>query len=360
MVKSLAKTKRTIKKTKPRRCKTQKRRVGGNPKTKTLGEQLLTAIFTYRRDNMHEKLPLIKDLIEKGAYKEDFGRGSTPLSSAIYIKLLPIVELLLEKGVDVNAERKGRGGETYLHFAVEGGDLPIVKLLVKHGAVINARGESGSTPLHTAAARSNLPIVKFLVEHGANINQANNRGDIPLYYAAAWGNIPTVKFLVEHGADVNQANNRGDTSLHNAVISNYLPVVEFLVEKDANINQANKAGNTPLHLAAEDEYVDEDDEDDEDDYEQPENRLPIVNFLLANGADYAKRNNANQMPIDMSLKGSPIYNALATAREQTQAMAIQEMENAPSRPNQTTLHEVPEVLKQHIASYLGGSNCKYR
>jgi hypothetical protein len=84
-----------------------------------------------------------------------------------------------------------------------------------------------------------------------------------------------------------------------------------------------------------------------------------VKFLLANRADYTKRNNANQMPIDMSLKGSPIYDALATAREQTQATAIQEMENAPSRPNKTTVHEVPDVLKQHIASYLGGSNLKY-
>ena len=84
-----------------------------------------------------------------------------------------------------------------------------------------------------------------------------------------------------------------------------------------------------------------------------------MKFLLANRADYTKRNNANQMPIDMSLKGSPIYDALATAREQTQATAIQEMENAPSRPNKTTVHEVPDVLKQHIASYLGGSNLKY-
>jgi ankyrin repeat protein len=49
------------------------------------------------------------------------------------------------------------------------GHLEIVKLLLEHGADVNAK-TAYETALHLAAEKGHLEIVKFLLEHGADVN----------------------------------------------------------------------------------------------------------------------------------------------------------------------------------------------
>ena len=71
----------------------------------------------------------------------------TPLHFAIYKDNSEIVELLIDKGADVNA--KAVGGQTPLH--VNTIQLEVAELLIDKGADVNAKSDdNGDTPLHVS------------------------------------------------------------------------------------------------------------------------------------------------------------------------------------------------------------------
>ena len=61
---------------------------------------------------------------------------------------------------------------------------------------------NGTSALHLAAVNNNVPMLKLLLEHGANINlemigkHCNSR-DTPLNEAVKRGNLDVVNFLLE-------------------------------------------------------------------------------------------------------------------------------------------------------------------
>jgi ankyrin repeat protein len=61
------------------------------------------------------------------------------------------VKLLLDAGADVHATRAN--GDTALHVAAAAGNLPVIQMLVDHGAKLDARNNGGFTPLDSAMGR---------------------------------------------------------------------------------------------------------------------------------------------------------------------------------------------------------------
>jgi ankyrin repeat protein len=60
----------------------------------------------------------------------------------------------------------------------------IVRLLLDHGAEVNARNSWNFTALHNAVAHNQTKIVVLLLRRGADVNAATNgNGQIPMYYA---------------------------------------------------------------------------------------------------------------------------------------------------------------------------------
>ncbi|KAG8219731.1 ankyrin repeat-containing domain protein [Butyriboletus roseoflavus] len=61
-------------------------------------------------------------------------------------------------------------GSQVLHaFAIQGDTNKITRYLVEHSSVdVNKRDEYGYTALHLACDRGNLPVVKVLIKHGAD------------------------------------------------------------------------------------------------------------------------------------------------------------------------------------------------
>ena len=60
----------------------------------------------------------------------------------------------------------------------------------------------GETVLMTAARTGNLEAVKVLLDHGAYVNAKENyRGQTALMWAAAEHHAGVVKLLLDHGAD---------------------------------------------------------------------------------------------------------------------------------------------------------------
>ena len=113
---------------------------------------------------------------------------STPLHLAAWNKPFEIVQMLLEHHAHVRNAR----GEVALHFAACHYEYPIQvhirRLLLDHGADVNARDEDGSTRLHQSSFRIPGPSdpgwgsaegTHLLLEHGAKIDAENNKGETP-------------------------------------------------------------------------------------------------------------------------------------------------------------------------------------
>lgn len=123
----------------------------------------------------------------------DSNCGCAPLHIAALNGHKDVVELLLAKGADVNANK----GRTPLHSAA--GHKEIMELLLLHGADVNAKASNGETPLHYAARRGEANLAKLLLAHGADINVKSNKGYTPLYVADREGHKDVVELLRQHG-----------------------------------------------------------------------------------------------------------------------------------------------------------------
>lgn len=128
--------------------------------------------------------------------------GEVVLHIAIVSKRLDEVEFLLENGADVQARAWGtffaKGGTCYygefpLSFAVCMEQPEIIQALVDKGVDVDAQDSYGNTALHLAVIYSLPDMYELLADkHGADERIANNDGLSPLSLAASLNN--TVMF----------------------------------------------------------------------------------------------------------------------------------------------------------------------
>ena len=134
--------------------------------------------------------------------------------------------MLLDAGS--GPEGANEDGQTALMLAIKNGDLPLVQMLVNAGANVNVVEKvQDQTPLMWAAAanRNAEEMVKLLLSKGANVKARAKFNDwpsqmtsepraqyhaygglTPLMYAARNGCYCCVEALVGAGADVNVPN----------------------------------------------------------------------------------------------------------------------------------------------------------
>jgi ankyrin repeat protein/truncated hemoglobin YjbI len=125
------------------------------------------------------------------------------------------VIVLLNYGASL--DDRGRYGLTALHYAVRGGKLPLIKLLLERGAQANALDEDGLTPLmHLSKTRSKadpIPVMELLAASGAKVDVRDETQGTLLMYFARRGNAEAVQWLLAHGADRNARNKSGKTAV---------------------------------------------------------------------------------------------------------------------------------------------------
>lgn len=209
---------------------------------------------------LNAKWDSMKLLLEAGANPDKWDvYGRNPLYMTVDYNTLPhggradrlsgdlatpleIAELILAKGGNVNLQLKlfppyralgpDRGadgllrtGVTALFRAARGGDIPMMELLLKYGALIELPSEEGVTPLIVAAGfrqsaidtrgrfrneEQALAATRILLEAGANPNTTENNGQTAIFGAATQGWNSVVQLLAEHGADLEHKDNNGN------------------------------------------------------------------------------------------------------------------------------------------------------
>jgi len=171
------------------------------------------------------------------------GRPDRPSSDET--SALDVAEMLLKAGANPNMQLKlfppyrslghDRGGDgmltvgtTPLIRAAKAGDVPAMKLLLAHGALVDLPNTLGVTPLMAAAGIGStitdtrarfrneeqcIEAAKLLIAAGANVNAARDNGQTSLHGAAQWGWNAFVQFLADNGADLRAADRDGMTPL---------------------------------------------------------------------------------------------------------------------------------------------------
>lgn len=120
-------------------------------------------------------------------------RGMTPLYNACRSGWGDVVELMIKKGADVDAESYG---ETPL-LKVAGkkvNDVNLARILIKYDADVNAKDAQGNTPLYHAILNKNSAMIKLLLDNGADMYIKNKRGDTAARYILSKKNMPVVSF----------------------------------------------------------------------------------------------------------------------------------------------------------------------
>jgi hypothetical protein len=93
------------------------------------------------------------------------------------------IERHLASGVAVDAVEDERDG-TPLMYAAAAGRAEAIELLINRGANVNAAGRDGGTALMAAAFLGHEKAVDVLVRRGANVNASNLNGSTPLDVAS--------------------------------------------------------------------------------------------------------------------------------------------------------------------------------
>ncbi|HEY6768909.1 MAG TPA: ankyrin repeat domain-containing protein [Candidatus Sulfotelmatobacter sp.] len=110
------------------------------------------------------------------------------------------------------------------------GHLEVVKLLLSHGADINAIATNGTgyTALTGAISQRHSEIALLLLAHGARADHHYGPGWTPLHHAAMDGDLEVATMLLDHGAELNARNADGNTPLSLALDKQKTEVAQML------------------------------------------------------------------------------------------------------------------------------------
>jgi len=197
--------------------------------------------------------------------------NETALHLAVSTGYPRVVTKLLSKNIiDINApimispskamrycrKVQKKDGWTALQLASWKGRLDIVKILLDHGASIDAVDPDGKTALRIACEDNQLSIVRCLLDRGAQIDSIDEYGRNSLHIVSWKGQIHVLTLLLDKGANIDAVTKDGRTALYIACYYGQLKIVEILLSRGANIEIPDEEGRIALQIAAKKRYLD--------------------------------------------------------------------------------------------------------
>jgi ankyrin repeat protein len=265
------------------------------------GGALTPLVYAVRANDLDS----VKVLLAAGAdINQVTGYGWSPLLVATQNRYYKLGSYLLEHGADVNLANKGLWTPLYLatdNRNIESGDYPVrkpdmdhldyIKLLLDKGASVNARikdstetrtvftnqwlDENGATAFLRASQSGDVPLMKLLLAHGADPKIDTVLHVTALQVAAGIGwvegityewspaqTLEAVKMLLDLGLDPNAQADTGRVALHGAAHKGATAVVQVLVDHGAKLNirdygnTDNRGGKLAIHTWEPVDYAD--------------------------------------------------------------------------------------------------------
>uniref|UniRef100_A0A8C6XNQ6 Uncharacterized protein n=1 Tax=Naja naja TaxID=35670 RepID=A0A8C6XNQ6_NAJNA len=226
----------------------------------------------------HGHLEIIDYLISKGAKLEvKDNKGRTPLHRAAEKGHDKAVNRLLQAGANMYSldqegrtpfhlanqnqhmhilrnilkeeARRHKNQHNFLHRAALKDDSDLVQVLLKNGALVDARDERGQTALSYAVSQGHEKTVKVLLEA---FNRLSSEAMVSALFKAVEKDLHgIVAALIERGTDINVRNEEQHTPLLVACKMGKIKSAKVLIEKGANLKDKAPNLNSPLHLAVE-------------------------------------------------------------------------------------------------------------
>ncbi len=245
----------------------------------------------------------VERLLRAGADVKAANRyGVTALSLACINGNAAVIDKLLKAGADPNAV--GAENETPLMTVAHTGNVDAAKLLIAHGAKVDAREAwHGETALMWAAAQRHPEMVAALIAAGADVNAMSTvvhwerqttaeprekwlppGGFTPLLFAARENCVACVKVLAEHGANLNLADPDGITPMVNSIINGHYDVAALLLEKGADPNLFDKTGRAALYAAVDAHTMPYSNRPSPDESPNDISSFDLIKALIAHGA----------------------------------------------------------------------------
>ena len=169
------------------------------------------------------KIEVVRNMLSNGDVERvnvklynNHGSRHTLLNTAIEFDYVDMVELLLQYGANVNT--LDHIGYSPLHVALRRHtpqSCPaIVLLLLKYGANIETRvlERIEATPLCIAVMENDAEITRILLQHGADVDAATINGNTPLMNAVRLGHTEIFHILLEFTPNIFMRNFRNDTA----------------------------------------------------------------------------------------------------------------------------------------------------
>ncbi|XP_047373375.1 palmitoyltransferase ZDHHC13 isoform X3 [Sciurus carolinensis] len=192
---------------------------------------------------------------------------------------------LVEAGYDVRQPDKEN--VSLLHWAAINNRLDLVKFYISKGAVVDQLGgDLNSTPLHWAIRQGHLPMVILLLQHGADPSLIDGEGFSSIHLAVLFQHMPIIAYLISKGQSVNMTDVNGQTPLMLSAHKVIGPEpTGFLLKFNPSLNVVDKIHqNTPLHWAV------------------TAGNVNAVDKLLEAGSSLDVRNVKGLTPLDMALQ----------------------------------------------------------
>jgi ankyrin repeat protein len=214
--------------------------------------------------------------------------GSTLMHVAVHYRASHLVDILLEKGADINA--KDKSDHTPFLLAHQS-KRHFLDFLVTRGADPFAVNEEGQGVLHLAAIHGNTEAIDSLLDldlaegEAFEIDAVDHLGHTALISAIAASKEEAALHLLEYGAaTISRTTDKGRIVLHYAARASMHRIVEKLVADSSSVNTQDDKGWTPLALAC------------------TASSPTLIRFLLSQGADPEIPNHAGDRPIHIALK----------------------------------------------------------
>ncbi|KAL1766054.1 phosphatase 1 regulatory inhibitor subunit 16B isoform X1 [Sigmodon hispidus] len=255
-----------------RKCKHERKRSTGGLRKKVSFEASVALLEASLRNDAKEVCYFLKNKVSPDLCNED---GLTALHQCCIDNFEEIVKLLLSHGANVNA--KDNELWTPLHAAATCGHINLVKILVQYGADLLAVNSDGNMPYDLCEDEPTLDVIETCMAYQGITQEKINE----MRAAPEQKMISDIHCMIVAGQDLDWIDAQGATLLHIAGANGYLRAAELLLDHGVRVDVKDWDGWEPLHAAA------------------FWGQMPMAELLVSHGASLSARTSMDEMPIDL-------------------------------------------------------------